>query len=236
MALPLWKPSCPSTTPAGGRSMISTTSRRRPHATRAAPTTTTFTSSNSGFCTRSPVASRSRNAPAAAQGLQPGRMVIEAVAAVTTTSDEVDDPFVFLDLTTTMRVNESLDVIVRPWARRLPGGDWDVLFYQAQIRYQPIDRLRIDAGILSSTLGMATLEMRQDLNPAVSIALLLLRPRAPVRSPGRSAAGALRRLSARRDRELLRQLVGRPRRGHRRHAGALPQGNREQQSDRPRRS
>ena len=67
-----------------------------------------------------------------------------------------------------MRVNESLDVIVRPWARRLPGGDWDVLFYQAQIRYQPVNRLRIDAGILSSTLGMATLEMRQDLNPAVA--------------------------------------------------------------------
>ena len=106
-------------------------------------------------------------APAAAQGLQTGRIVIEAVAAVTTSSSEADDPFVFLDLTTTMRVNESLDVIVRPWARRLPGGDWDVLFYQAQIRYQPVDRLRIDAGILSSTLGMATLEMRQDLNPAV---------------------------------------------------------------------
>ena len=106
-------------------------------------------------------------APAAAQGLQTGRIVIEAVAAVTTSSSEVDDPFVFLDLTTTMRVNEALDVIVRPWARRLPGGDWDVLFYQAQIRYQPVDRLRIDAGILSSTLGMATLEMRQDLNPAV---------------------------------------------------------------------
>ena len=106
--------------------------------------------------------------PAAAQGLQAGRMVIEAVAAVTTSSDEFDDPFLFFDLTTTVRVNESLDVIVRPYARRLPGGDWDALLYQAQIRYQPTDRVRIDAGILSSPLGMATLEMRQDLNPAVA--------------------------------------------------------------------
>jgi hypothetical protein len=105
--------------------------------------------------------------PAAAQGFQPGRIAIEAVAAVTTTSDDSDDPFVFLDLTTTMRVNESLDVIVRPYARRLPGGDWDVLFYQAEIRYQPIDRVRFDAGIISSPLGMGPLEMRQDLNPAV---------------------------------------------------------------------
>ena len=107
-------------------------------------------------------------APAAAQGLQPGRIVIEAVAAVTTSSEEADDPFLFFDLTTTMRVNESLDVIVRPYARRLPGGDWDALLYQAQIRYQPVDRVRIDAGILSSPLGMGTLEMRQDLNPAVA--------------------------------------------------------------------
>ncbi len=105
--------------------------------------------------------------PAAAQGFQPGRIAIEAVAAVTTTSNDADDPFVFLDLTTTMRVNESLDVIVRPYARRLPGGDWDGLLYQAEIRYQPIDRVRFEAGIISSPLGMGPLEMRQDLNPAV---------------------------------------------------------------------
>jgi hypothetical protein len=107
-------------------------------------------------------------APARAQTLPAGGMVIEAVAAVTTASDEFDDPFLFFDLTTTMRVNDSLDVIVRPYARRLPGGDWDALLYQAQIRYQPIDRMRIEAGILSSPIGMGPLEMRQDLNPAVA--------------------------------------------------------------------
>ena len=105
--------------------------------------------------------------PAAAQGLQPGRIAIEAVAAVSTSSDAADDPFVFLDLTTTTRVNQSLDVIVRPYARRLPGGDWDALLYQAEIRYQPIDGLRLEAGIISSPLGLGTLELRQDINPAV---------------------------------------------------------------------
>ena len=106
--------------------------------------------------------------PAAAQGLKDGRVVFEAVASLANSSRALDDPFVFLDLTMTMRVNESLDVIVRPYARRLPGGDWDALFYQAQIRYQPIDRLRVEAGILSSSIGLGTLELRQDINPGVS--------------------------------------------------------------------
>lgn len=106
-------------------------------------------------------------APVSAQGLQPGRMAIEAVAAISTSSSDADDPFVFLDLANTIRVNEKLDVIVRPYARRLPGGDWDALLYQAQIRYQPAERVRLDAGIITSPLGLGTFELRQDLNPLV---------------------------------------------------------------------
>ena len=68
--------SCPSTTPAGGRSTIYIISRWRSRATRAAPTTTTFTSSNSWSCTRSPVASRSRNTPAAGQPTRTARGVV----------------------------------------------------------------------------------------------------------------------------------------------------------------
>jgi len=105
---------------------------------------------------------------AAAQGLQPGRIAIEAVAAVATSSRAADDPFVFLDLATTVRITDQLDVIVRPYARRLPGGDWDALLYQAQIRYQPFARVRLEAGIMSSPLGLGTLELRQDLNPAIN--------------------------------------------------------------------
>jgi hypothetical protein len=106
-------------------------------------------------------------AQASAQGLQPGRIAIEAVAAISTSSAAADDPFVFLDLANTIRVNPKLDVIVRPYARRLPGGDWDALLYQAQIRYQPAERVRLDAGIISSPLGLGTFELRQDLNPLV---------------------------------------------------------------------
>ena len=102
-----------------------------------------------------------------AQTFDIGRPAIEAVAAVATSSEGVDDPFVFLDLATTVPLSSQLDVVVRPYARRLPGGDWDALLYQAQIRYQPAAGVRIDAGIITSPLGLATLELRPDLNPTV---------------------------------------------------------------------
>ena len=104
---------------------------------------------------------------AAAQPQALGRAAIEAVAQVATSSDEIDDPFVVFDLVTTVRVTDGLDVIVRPYARRLPGGDWDALLYQAQVRYQPADGVRIDAGIITSPIGLGTLELRPDLNPLV---------------------------------------------------------------------
>ena len=63
----------------------------------------------------------------------------------------------------------TLDVIVRPWFRRMPGGDWSKEMYQLQMRYQPSTRvpLRIDAGIISSPLGIIALEMRPDRNPII---------------------------------------------------------------------
>jgi hypothetical protein len=105
---------------------------------------------------------------AAGQTLTGGRTAIEAVAAVASTSDAPDDPFVWLDFATTIRVSTGFDVVVRPYARRLPGGDWDALFYQAQIRYQPGSGVRIDAGIITSPFGLGALELRPDLNPLVS--------------------------------------------------------------------
>jgi hypothetical protein len=105
---------------------------------------------------------------AGAQTLGGGRTAIEAVAAVASTSDVPDDPFVWLDLATTVRVTGELDVVVRPYARRLPGGDWDFVVYQAQIRYQPTARVRLEAGIITSPFGLGALELRPDLNPVVT--------------------------------------------------------------------
>ncbi|HET7221372.1 MAG TPA: hypothetical protein VFJ02_25125, partial [Vicinamibacterales bacterium] len=52
---------------------------------------------------------------------------------------------------------------------RLPGGDWSKEMYQLQVRYQPQTALplRIDAGIISSSLGIIALEMRPDRNPVI---------------------------------------------------------------------
>lgn len=106
-------------------------------------------------------------APAPAQTFTLAQPAIEAVASVVTSSDDLDDPFVFLDLATTFPITSRLDVVVRPYARRLPGGDWDALLYQAQVRYQPAAGVRIDAGVITNPLGIGTLELRPDLNPTV---------------------------------------------------------------------
>lgn len=109
----------------------------------------------------------SQASSASAQNLFTAPPAIEAVAAVSSSSDNADDPFVFLDLATTVPLPGNVDVIIRPYARRLPGGDWDVLLYQAQVRYQPAAGVRIDAGIITSPMGLGTLELRPDLNPTV---------------------------------------------------------------------
>ena len=107
--------------------------------------------------------------PLSAQSLLSQRVSIEFASAITSSSPAPDDPFVVLDATATIRLTDTLDVVVRPWFRRLPGGDWSKEMYQLQVRYQPSTRipLRVDAGIISSPLGIIALEMRPDRNPLI---------------------------------------------------------------------
>jgi hypothetical protein len=118
-------------------------------------------------CALVPVVMAATSGQASAQPHAIGRATIEAVASLATSSGDLDDPFLVVDVATTVRVTEGLDVIVRPYARRLPGGDWDALLYQAQIRYQPAEGVRVDAGIITSPLGLGVLQLRPDLNPTV---------------------------------------------------------------------
>jgi hypothetical protein len=107
--------------------------------------------------------------PARAHAQIGDKVSVEFTGAVNTTSADAKDPFVFLDATATVRLTDTIDVVVRPYARRLPGGDWSKEMYQLQVRYQPDIALpvRIDAGIISSPLGIMTLEMRPDRNPVI---------------------------------------------------------------------
>jgi hypothetical protein len=99
-----------------------------------------------------------------------GRVTVEAVASVSVTSDTADDPFLIFDAVSTIRVGRGWDVVARPWARRMPGGDWGAEMYQLQLRYVSSTRIpfRVDAGIISSPMGFAALELRPDRNPTIS--------------------------------------------------------------------
>ena len=96
---------------------------------------------------------------------------VEAVAAVTTSSEAPGDPFLFFDLAATLPIGDRFAAIVRPYAHRLSGGDWAAEMYQLQLRYQSATKIpvRIDAGIITSPLGLGTLELRPDLSPAIKM-------------------------------------------------------------------
>ena len=100
---------------------------------------------------------------------RPGPPAIEAVASIASSSSAPADPFVFLDLAATFPVGRGFGAIVRPYAHRLAGGDWHAEMYQLQLRYQSRTRVpvRVDAGIITSPLGLATLELRPDLSAAI---------------------------------------------------------------------
>ncbi len=106
--------------------------------------------------------------PASAQEIT-GRVTMEAVASASVTSDAKDDPFLIFDAVSTIRLGRGWDGVIRPWARRMPGGDWGAEMYQLQLRYTSATRVpfRFDGGIISSPMGLATLELRPDRNPTI---------------------------------------------------------------------
>ena len=99
-----------------------------------------------------------------------GHVAIEAVASASVSSADDGDPFLIFDQISTVGVGRGWDVVVRPWARRMPGGDWAAEMYQLQVRYTSSTRIpvRLDAGIICSPIGLSTLELRPDLNPTIS--------------------------------------------------------------------
>jgi hypothetical protein len=98
-----------------------------------------------------------------------GPPAIEAVASITTSSSALDDPFLFFDLAATFPIGDRFGAIVRPYAHRLAGGEWAAEMYQLQLRYQSATRIpvRVDAGIISSPIGLGTLELRADQSAAI---------------------------------------------------------------------
>jgi hypothetical protein len=74
------------------------------------------------------------------------------------------------DTTVTLDAGRGFTAIARPWAWRRQDGTSTFEWYQLQLRYQSRSRLpvRVDAGIITSPLGLSTLQQRADLNPTLS--------------------------------------------------------------------
>ena len=123
-----------------------------------------------------------------AQGLA-GRVALEAIASASTEARAVDDPNVIFDLVGTVRLADGLDIVVRPWTMRRPGGDWLFELYQLQVRYVSPTRLpfRVDAGIIPSPMGLFTLELQAHRNPLIDPPFYYVSPLPPVNgSPDRA--------------------------------------------------
>jgi len=105
------------------------------------------------------------------------RVSAETVAGVSMFSDW-SQPSIILDGTATVRLNDHTVGLVRPWAMQGPDGSWTFEWYQLQVRFEPETRipLRLDAGVIPSPLGLATLQLRPDLNPTVSPPLYYFMP------------------------------------------------------------
>ena len=106
------------------------------------------------------------------------RWTMEAVVSGSTDSNTPSDPFLMFDATVTGRVHDGLDVVIRPYAHRLTGGDWTAEMYQLELRYVTPTRVpvRVEAGILSSPLGLNTLELLPSKNPTISAPFFYFAP------------------------------------------------------------
>lgn len=108
--------------------------------------------------------------PAAAQ---PSRGALDVVAAVDGDigSQVTREPTGWFDLFAAFRLADNLDVRARPVVyRRSFNGTWTTQIYELALRYERPGAigLRIEAGQLSSPVGLSILENRPNRNPVVS--------------------------------------------------------------------
>jgi hypothetical protein len=106
---------------------------------------------------------------AAAQESVTSRVAADTVVSVNFFSANHHAAGMF-DATVSMDAGRGFTAIARPWAWKRPDGTSTFEWYQLQVRYQSRTRVpvRVDAGIITSPLGLSTLQQRADLNPTIS--------------------------------------------------------------------
>lgn len=108
-------------------------------------------------------------AGAAAQETLPSRVSADTAVSASMFSSG-SRPGVMVDATVAVDVGRGVTAIARPWAWRRPDATATFQWYQLQLRYQSSTRVpvRVDAGVITSPLGLGTLQQRADLNPTIS--------------------------------------------------------------------
>jgi hypothetical protein len=106
---------------------------------------------------------------AAGQDAMPSRVSADTVVSASMLSG-ASRPGAMVDATIALDLGHGMTVIARPWAWRRPNATATFQWYQLQVRYQTRTRLpvRVDAGIITSPLGLGTLQQRADLNPTIA--------------------------------------------------------------------
>jgi hypothetical protein len=123
----------------------------------------------SRFCAAIAAAWLAAAGPASAQEGVPARVSAETVISASMVSGN-DRPAAVFDATGVVSLGGGASVVVRPWAWRRADATWTAQWYQLHLRYQSRTRIpiRVDAGIITSPLGLSTLQMRADLNPMIT--------------------------------------------------------------------
>ena len=106
---------------------------------------------------------------ALAQEARTARLSADTVVSASMLSGN-DRPGLIFDATARLELGHGTAFVIRPWAWRRPDGTWTAQWYQLQLRFHTRSRipLRVDAGIITSPLGLNTLQMRADLNPTIA--------------------------------------------------------------------
>ena len=124
---------------------------------------------------------------------------------------------VTLDAVVSADFGRGFQGIVRPFASRLASGEWIRQVWVATARYERAARirLRVDAGLIPSPIGLANLTLRPHLNPTMSQPSSLFTPLPPLEPRGARANAARRGVRLRRPDNRVGRALGRARGGHR---------------------
>jgi len=132
-----------------------------------------------------------------AQEARPTIVAIDTVASVDETVDQNgnDVTGALFDAVVSVGMGRHLEAVVRPYAQRLPSGEWNRQIWVATLRYehQGAIGVRIDAGLIPSPVGYANMLLRPHLNPTIAqpSSLFTPLPAAEPRGPRATLLGAL---------------------------------------------